>query len=150
MCTNSDVDKVEVTKIVDAALVSVAETYRALSEYGRCVDTYRREIGWVTSTSLPNADLASSWFSLAQAQRLTCESDFAGQNAPPTSRSSNTADSLNCALQAARSVDNPSLMVGATFGVPLFTTVVSFHKFDSMVFCWQGLYPYLGFSSEIV
>ncbi|VDP24251.1 unnamed protein product [Echinostoma caproni] len=108
-CTTTDTARTALAKIVDAALVSVAETYRAMSEYDCCVDTYRREIGWVTATSLPNADLASSWFSLAQAQRLTCEKDRAGSNSSVLSGSSNTVESLNFALQAARSAGNTTL-----------------------------------------
>ncbi|THD26298.1 hypothetical protein D915_002811 [Fasciola hepatica] len=111
LCTTAGADKLALTNIVDAALVSVAETYRAMFEFGRCVDTYRREIGWVTSTSLSSADLASSWFSLAQAQRLTCESDSTGRGAQPLLESSTTVDSLNFALQAARSTDNIPLVM---------------------------------------
>ncbi|KAF7256371.1 hypothetical protein EG68_06775 [Paragonimus skrjabini miyazakii] len=62
-------------KLVDAALVSVAEAHRTLGDYDQCAQVYKREIQWSTSKGLSTADLAGSWFSLAQAQRL-CFPEF--------------------------------------------------------------------------
>ncbi|KAK4473331.1 hypothetical protein MN116_004493 [Schistosoma mekongi] len=60
----------EITKLVDAALISVAETYRTLGCHDQCAEMYKREILWATSTGLSTNDIATSWLSLAQAQRL--------------------------------------------------------------------------------
>ncbi|VDP17397.1 unnamed protein product, partial [Schistosoma margrebowiei] len=69
-CSESGVAPNEVIELVDAALISVAETYRTLGCHDQCAEMYKREILWATSTGLSTKDIATSWLSLAQAQRL--------------------------------------------------------------------------------
>ncbi|CAH8458383.1 unnamed protein product [Dicrocoelium dendriticum] len=107
--TNST-DTSTLTKLMDAALVSVAETFRALNDYSQCVQTYKREIQWVTSTGLPTTELASSWFSMAQAQRL-CFPSGGSSIAPSSSLTGSDAvlEMLKHALQASKQSDTPRL-----------------------------------------
>ncbi|CAH8429489.1 unnamed protein product [Schistosoma intercalatum] len=74
-CSESGVAPNEVIELVDAALISVAETYRTLGCYDQCAEMYKREILWATSTGLSTKDIATSWLSLAQAQRLISITD---------------------------------------------------------------------------
>ncbi|CAH8429602.1 unnamed protein product [Schistosoma rodhaini] len=74
-CSESGVAPNEVIELVDAALISVAETYRTLGCYDQCAEMYKREILWATSTGLSTKDIATSWLSLAQAQRLISTND---------------------------------------------------------------------------
>ncbi|KAF6778407.1 hypothetical protein AHF37_02099 [Paragonimus kellicotti] len=89
-------------KLVDAALVSVAEAHRTLGDYDQCAQVYKREIQWSTSKGLSMADLAGSWFSLAQAQRLCfpASSTFVGDCVLVGSEY--TLDTLTSALQASK------------------------------------------------
>ncbi|GAA57295.1 tonsoku-like protein, partial [Clonorchis sinensis] len=97
-------------KLVDAALVSVAETYRNLGSYEHCVRTYQQEIQWVTTTGLSTAELATSWFSLAQAQRL-CFNPSSESNAVIIPGSETTLETLQSALTASKSIGSIKLTV---------------------------------------
>ncbi|CAH8428862.1 unnamed protein product [Heterobilharzia americana] len=69
-CSETESVTDDIVKLVDAALISVAETYRTLGYYDKCVEMYKREILWATTSGLSTSDMATSWLSLAQAQRL--------------------------------------------------------------------------------
>ncbi|TGZ67360.1 hypothetical protein CRM22_004852 [Opisthorchis felineus] len=100
----------ETNKLVDAALVSVAETYRNLGSYEHCVRTYQQEIQWVTTTGLSTAELATSWFSLAQAQRL-CFNPSSESTAVIIPGSGTTLETLQSALNASKSIGSIKLAI---------------------------------------
>ncbi|CAL8099769.1 unnamed protein product [Calicophoron daubneyi] len=113
----------ELVKLIDSALVSVAETYRTLKDYSNCAKVYGREIQWATSNGMPNADIANSWFSLAQAQRLCLHPEPpASINQGNMNDSQTTVDSLNSALEAARRSSSVDLMID------ILTELVDFHE----------------------
>ncbi|KAF8564490.1 hypothetical protein P879_07903 [Paragonimus westermani] len=89
-------------KLVDAALVSVAEAHRTLGDYDQCAQVYKREIRWSTSNGTSTADLAGSWFSLAQAQRLCFPAFSTSVGDCALIGSECTLDTLTSALQASK------------------------------------------------
>ncbi|KAH8855942.1 Dynein regulatory complex subunit 5 [Schistosoma japonicum] len=108
----------EIIKLVDAALISVAETYRTLGCHDQCAEMYKREILWATSTGLSTNDITTSWLSLAQAQRLisinnsptTCSDDI-GTNQKTILYGSDTAlDSLLSAHESSKSTGSKTLI----------------------------------------
>ncbi|KAH8855947.1 Dynein regulatory complex subunit 5 [Schistosoma japonicum] len=108
----------EIIKLVDAALISVAETYRTLGCHDQCAEMYKREILWATSTGLSTNDITTSWLSLAQAQRLisinnsptTCIDDI-GTNQKTILYGSDTAlDSLLSAHESSKSTGSKTLI----------------------------------------
>ncbi|CAH8428948.1 unnamed protein product [Schistosoma turkestanicum] len=110
----------ELIKLIDAALISIAETYRTLGYYTQCVEMYKREILWSTSIGLSMNDIITSWLSLAQAQRLI------STNQPPSiidntksiesnqkthlNDSTTALDSLLSAYKASKSIGSMSLI----------------------------------------
>ncbi|VDQ06524.1 unnamed protein product [Trichobilharzia regenti] len=110
----------DIVKLVDAALISIAETYRALTYYAQCVEMYRREILWATSTGLSTSDMVTSWLSLAQAQRLIPNTNTSTIQPTDTSSSSletNQKITLNgseTVLDSLLSAHKTSKLVGST------------------------------------
>ncbi|CAH8824065.1 unnamed protein product [Trichobilharzia szidati] len=106
----------DIVKLVDAALISIAETYRALTYYDQCVEMYRREILWATSTGLSTSDMVTSWLSLAQAQRLmpnTNTSTIQHTDSSETNQKT-TLNGSETVLDSLLSAHKTSKLVGST------------------------------------